>query len=216
MSQRMLIDMAKTRLKRPTLRKHSRNLGIVLRLIFCFPLGLYAMWTRAPWSKWAKIAVSALVAAVLVVILTPSTNPPERQIGGIVTVDGDPAYTLLGPEAPEDRGKIEIYTPRRTAIIVEATPTPAAVAAGEQALGQLSDARLALDRPAFGAPVIAQRAVGLADGGSIPQIGGIDRRKIVVAEIICHSVFVLMAGRRPTICSARSHEPACRTARPAA
>ena len=44
--------------------------------------------------------------------------------GGIVTVDGDPTYTLLGPEAPEDRGKIEIYTPRRTAIIVEATPTP--------------------------------------------------------------------------------------------
>ena len=127
MSQRMLIDMAKTRLKRPTLRKHSRNLGIVLRLIFCFPLGLYAMWTRAPWSKWAKIAVSALVAAVLVVILTPSTNPPERQIGGIVTVDGDPAYTLLGPEAPEDRGKIEIYAPRRTAIIVEATPTPAPI-----------------------------------------------------------------------------------------
>ena len=114
--------MAKTRLKRPTLRKHSRNLGIVLRLIFCFPLGLYAMWTRAPWSKWAKIAVSALVAAVLVVILTPSTNPPERQIGGIVTVDGDPAYTLLGPEAPEDRGKIEIYTPRRTAIIVYCNP----------------------------------------------------------------------------------------------
>ena len=64
---------------------------------------------------------------VLVVILTPSTNPPERQIGGIVTVDGDPAYTLLGPEAPEDRGKIEIYTPRRTAIIVEATPTPAPI-----------------------------------------------------------------------------------------
>ena len=32
-----------------------------------------------------------------------------------------------GPEAPEDRGKIEIYTPRRTAIIVEATPTPAPI-----------------------------------------------------------------------------------------
>ena len=52
-------------------------------------------------------------------------NCPEG--AGIVTVDGDPTYTLLGPEAPEDRGKIEIYTPRRTAIIVEATPTPAPI-----------------------------------------------------------------------------------------
>ena len=119
--------MAKTRLKHTAHQRRSRNIGVVLRLIFCFPLGLYVMWTRTSWSKWVKVAVSALVAAVLVVIITPATNPPERQIGGIVTVDGDPTYTLLGPEAPEDREEIEIYTPRRTAIIVEATPTPAPI-----------------------------------------------------------------------------------------
>lgn len=125
--QRMLITMAIQKTRRSARRKLVRNLGIVFRLIFCFPLGLYAMWTRAAWPKWAKAAVSAAVAAVLVVILTPSTNPPERQIGGIVPVEGDASYVILGPDAPEDQEEIEIYTPRRTAIIVEATPTPVPV-----------------------------------------------------------------------------------------
>ncbi len=113
--------------RRAARKRLCRNLSIVFRLIFCFPLGLYAMWTRARWPKWTKIAVSGAVAGLLVVILTPSTNPPERAVGGIMPVEGDPAYVILGPEAPEGQADVEIYTPRRTAIIVEATPTPVPV-----------------------------------------------------------------------------------------
>ena len=105
-------------------RERRRNIGVILRLIFCFPLGLYLMWTRTGWPRPVKIAVSALIAFSLILILTPMTNPPERQTGGVVVVGDSLHVDVLGPEAPENREEIDIYTPRRTAIIVEATATP--------------------------------------------------------------------------------------------
>lgn len=99
-------------------------MGVILRLVFCFPLGLYIMWTRTRWPRVVKVAVSGLIAFALVVIMTPFTNPPERQSGGIVLVGAEPQVEVLGPEAPADRQVVEIYAPRRTAIIVEATATP--------------------------------------------------------------------------------------------
>ena len=82
------------------------------------------MWTRTRWPRTLKVGVSALVALVLALILTPMTNPPERQTGGIVLVGDRPAMELLGPEVPADRAPVDIYTPRRTALIVEPSPTP--------------------------------------------------------------------------------------------
>ena len=105
-------------------KERRRNVGVILRLIFCFPLGLYYMWTRTDWPRPAKIAVSAAIAFSLVLILTPMTDPPERQTGGVVVVGDRLEVDVLGPEAPVDREEIDVYTPRRTAIIVEATPTP--------------------------------------------------------------------------------------------
>lgn len=98
-----------------------------LPLIICFPLGLYVMWTKTRWPRLWKTTVSAAVAAVLVAILIPMTNPPEREIGGILLVDEKPQVEVYGPEAPADREVIEIYAPRRTALLLEATPTPAPV-----------------------------------------------------------------------------------------
>ena len=85
------------------------------------------MWTRARWPRIAKTAVSAAVALVLAAILVPMTDPPEREIGGIQLVDEEPKVEVYGPEAPADREIIEIYAPRRTALIVEPTATPAPV-----------------------------------------------------------------------------------------
>ena len=82
------------------------------------------MWTRTGWPRLVKVGVSALIAFVIVLILTPMTDPPARQTGGVRVVGSGPQVELLGPEAPADREDIDIYTPRRTAIIVEATPTP--------------------------------------------------------------------------------------------
>ena len=55
------------------------------------------------------------------------TNPPERQIGGVHLVDEEPKVEVYGPDAPADREIIEIYAPRRTALVLAPTPTPAPV-----------------------------------------------------------------------------------------
>lgn len=115
-------------------QKHRKNNRIswrtvagILPLIICFPLGLYVLWTKARCPRVIKTAVSAAAALVLVAILLPMTNPPEREIGGIHLVDEKPAVEVYGPEAPADREVIEIYAPRRTALLVQPTATPAPV-----------------------------------------------------------------------------------------
>lgn len=74
-----------------------------------------------------KTALSAAVALVLIAILMPATNPPERETGGIYLVDEKPQVEVYGPEAPADREIIEIYAPRRTALVLDPTPTPAPI-----------------------------------------------------------------------------------------
>lgn len=110
--------------RRKDAKRRLQNLSVCLRLIFCFPLGLYVMWTRTRWPRFVKVATTAFIAMVLTAILLPMTNPPSRGAGGIVLVGVRPEVEILGPEAPADRDVVEIYAPRRTAIIVEATPTP--------------------------------------------------------------------------------------------
>ena len=85
------------------------------------------MWTKTRWPRLLKAAVSLATAAVLAAILVPMTNPPEREVGGIHLVDEKPKVEVYGPEAPADREVIEIYAPRRTAILLEPTPTPAPI-----------------------------------------------------------------------------------------
>jgi len=82
------------------------------------------MWTRTDWPRSLKTAVSAAAALLLVAILGPMTNPPERQTGGVHLVDEKPKVEVYGPEAPADREIIEIYAPRYTAVILEPTATP--------------------------------------------------------------------------------------------
>lgn len=101
-----------------------RSIAKILPLIICFPLGLYTMWTRTRWPRSVKTMVSAVVALVLVAILVPMTNPPEREVGGVRLVGSVPEVEVFGPEAPADREVVEIYAPRRTALIVEPTATP--------------------------------------------------------------------------------------------
>ncbi len=101
-----------------------RRIVRALSLIICFPMGLYVMWTRMNWPRIIKTAVSAFVAFLIVMVLGPMTNPPERETGGIYLVDEKPQVEVYGPEAPADRQVIEIYAPRYTAVIIEATATP--------------------------------------------------------------------------------------------
>ncbi len=104
-----------------------RTVAGLLPLIICFPLGLYVLWTKARCPRALKTAISAAAALVLIAILLPMTNPPERETGGIHLVDEKPQVEVYGPEAPADREVIEIYAPRRTALLVQPTATPAPV-----------------------------------------------------------------------------------------
>ena len=109
---------------RAAARKRRETIGVILRLVFCPPLGLYLMWTRTRWPRLVKVGSSALIALVIALILMPMTDPPARQTGGVRVVGDRLQVDVLGPEAPADRQAIDVYTPRRTAIIVEPTATP--------------------------------------------------------------------------------------------
>ena len=106
--------------------KRARRIhpAVVLQLIICFPLGLYVMWTKTRWPRILKSAVSLAVAAMLVAILLPMTNPPEREIGGIHLVGSEPQVDVQGPEAPADRVIVEIYAPKQTVVVIDPTPSP--------------------------------------------------------------------------------------------
>lgn len=105
-------------------RVNWRSVVGILPLIICFPLGLYVLWTRTRCPRAVKTALSAAAALALVAILLPMTNPPERETGGVYLVDEKPAVEVYGPEAPADREIIEIYAPRRTALLIQPTATP--------------------------------------------------------------------------------------------
>ncbi len=105
-------------------RKDRLSIGTLLTLIICFPAGLFAMWKNPRCPLFAKSAVTLAVSALLIAVLLPLTDPPERQTGGIYLVDETPCVEVQGPEAPADRQVIEIYAPRYTSIILEATATP--------------------------------------------------------------------------------------------
>lgn len=114
----------KTNKKQAARRK---NIGLILLLVFCFPLGLYRMWTNCSWPRTVKNLASLAVAAALVTILLPATNPPERSYGSVTLVDARPTADVFGPEVPADHVAVEIYAPRITPIIIEPTPTPVPV-----------------------------------------------------------------------------------------
>ncbi len=112
---------------RKTGRVNWRAVIGAVPLIICFLLGLYVLWTKVRCPRLVKSALSAAAALVLIAILLPMTNPPERETGGIYLVDEKPEVEVYGPEAPADREVIEIYAPRRTALLVQPTATPAPV-----------------------------------------------------------------------------------------
>ena len=96
----------------------------ILLLVFCFPLGLYRMWTRGLWTQRARVTVTAVVGLIVFLILAPFTDPPTRQTGGITAVSTSDERDTEGPAAPDNRTNVDIYVPQRTAMIIEATATP--------------------------------------------------------------------------------------------
>ena len=108
--------------------RRKRSVSDTLRIIFltvCFPAGLAVMWSdRCRWPRAIKTLVSLAVAAVLIMILLPQTTPPEPPKSGVTIVGSSKAREAYGPEVPENRLEVEVYSPRYTALIIVADPTP--------------------------------------------------------------------------------------------
>ena len=114
----------KSRLQRILTPGRKLALGVfVLYLLGILP-GLYVTWTRTRWKKSVKMGLTVASAVVLIGIIGPMTNPPAQPTGGVVLVGKSVETEVFGPEAPEGRSAVEVYTPVRTAIILEATQEP--------------------------------------------------------------------------------------------
>ena len=109
-------------------RRRKASLGDILRILFlvvCFPAGLVVMWSdRCRWHKTLKMMTSAAVALLLVAILLPQTTPPDAPKSGITIIGLAGDKETYGPPAPKERLHVEVYSPRYTALIIEAEPTP--------------------------------------------------------------------------------------------
>jgi hypothetical protein len=115
--------------RRPHKRRKSKplSIGTLLTLIVCFPAGLFFMWKKSTLPHFVKATATLIVTALIIAVLLPATNPPEREMGGIYLVDQEPSVEIQGPEAPADRQVIEIYAPRYSPLILEPTPSPVPV-----------------------------------------------------------------------------------------
>jgi hypothetical protein len=109
-------------------RGNRANSAVVRWLIFCFPAGLLMMWSdRCKWPRHVKSLISLGFAALLLAVLLPQTQPPERAQGGVEIVGLAPALELQGPRpdenAPQYDAYVPVYQPQNT-LFVEPTPTP--------------------------------------------------------------------------------------------
>ena len=90
----------KTSERRASRRPRNDNLKTAL-LLWCLPVGLTLMWRRGcTWPKPVKIALTALMAAVVVAVLVFPNPDASRTAGGVQLVSGNPDVEVYGPELP--------------------------------------------------------------------------------------------------------------------
>lgn len=110
---------------RRTNRRAYSGKKVALWLVLCFPAGLFYLWSdRCEWPRVCKAMISLLIAALLVVILLPQTQPPERYIGGVRLLTAEDM--LIGPQPTEDFERIDLYSYNVTteSVLAEPEPTP--------------------------------------------------------------------------------------------
>lgn len=115
---------ARVRSKRTNRRAYSGR-KVALWLVLCFPAGLFYLWSdRCEWPKVCKGLISLLIAALLVVILLPQTQPPERYVGGVKLLTAEDLY--IGPQPTENFERIDLYSYNVTnqSVLAEPEPTP--------------------------------------------------------------------------------------------
>lgn len=94
-------------------------------LIGCFPAGLYMMWSsKCRWHYTIKILTTVVIAALIVMIVLPQTEPPQRYVGGVQIISADD--DSLGPDPDDDFERIDFYSYNviSDSVIAEPEPTP--------------------------------------------------------------------------------------------
>lgn len=91
----------------PEVRRFYRNLGIILLLIFLFPVGLYVMFRKSTWSKKNKVIGGVLGGLFLLIIIVAAINAPPTVTLDNIKPDGNKSVTsetfeLTGSVHPTD------------------------------------------------------------------------------------------------------------------
>lgn len=106
-------------------KKPLSRVGSVFGAILNFPETLVNMWKSKRFGLVTKTAITGAVLLLLVLIISPFTNPPQRITGGIVPLATQSDVEIEGPDVPiAGEDELEQYTPRRTPMVVETTATP--------------------------------------------------------------------------------------------
>lgn len=94
---------------RPTGRKRAKrarkpvnrdNLKTALWL-WCFPVGLSLLWRKScTWKRGVKIAITALMGAILITIFVFPTPATDHYSSGIQMVASNPEVEVYGPALP--------------------------------------------------------------------------------------------------------------------
>lgn len=92
---------AKEKAARPRERRPVNRDNLKAGLwLWCFPVGLALVWRpRCTWPKGVKIAVTALMAAVVAAVFLFPT-PDRVTEGGVELVSDSPNVEVYGPELP--------------------------------------------------------------------------------------------------------------------
>jgi hypothetical protein len=78
-----------------------KNIGLILLLIFIFPIGLYLMFKKSGWSKKSKIIATSIVSAVVaLVVISLIFAPPTVTITSSLDSVNSDSYQLTGKIFP--------------------------------------------------------------------------------------------------------------------
>jgi hypothetical protein len=96
----------------------------LLKLILCFALGLFVMWSRrCAWPRAIKVLVTLIFILLIVCIALPQLAPPDRPVGGIKLVGAQPQENAFGPEAGTNALSRDVYNASAQSAVITESPS---------------------------------------------------------------------------------------------
>jgi hypothetical protein len=88
-------------------RRFFRNVGVILLLIFLYPIGLFVMFKKSGWSKKSKIISTSLGGAFIALMVVAIINAPPTATLDNIKSDGNKSvegenFNIIGSVFPTD------------------------------------------------------------------------------------------------------------------